>query len=127
MIKTMKNVFKNLPILVVFAIASGFMLHATGNRPENKGRIEVSFNRKMEFNDLVKIKLDLAEAGITIQYRLLEFDDHGGLKSLDFRVDCNDGFSGSAKNTEIINQTRWGFFRDYRENVESPFGTGGLK
>lgn len=123
----MKNVFRNLPILLVFAIASGFTLDATDNRLKDEDRIEVSFNRKMEFNDLVKIKLDLAEAGITIQYRLLEFDEHGGLKSLDFRVDCNDGFSGSAKSTEIFNQTRWGFYRDYRENVKSPFGTGALQ
>ena len=123
----MKNVFGNLPVLIVFAIASGFTLETTDHRPGDKGRIEVSFNRKMEFNDLVKIKLDLAEAGITIQYRLLEFDDQGGLKSLDFKVDCNDGFNGSAKNTNIVNQTRWGFYRDYREHVESPFGTGGLQ
>ena len=119
----MKNLFRNLFVLVVFAIASGFASDATD---KDKGRIEVSFNRKMDFNDLVKIKLDLAEAGITIQYKLLEFDDQGGLKSLDFTVDCHDGFSGGAKNTEILNQTRWGFYRDYRDNVGSPFGTGGL-
>ncbi len=124
----MKNILKILTIFIVFAMASGFTLNATENgRPENKDRIEVSFNRKMQFNDLVKIKLDLAEAGITIQYRLLEFDDQGGLKSLDFSVDCNDGFSGSARSTEIFNQTRWGFYRDYRKNAESPFGTGGLQ
>lgn len=122
----MKNVFRSLPVFV-FAIVSGFTLVAIDNSFEEKERIEVSFNRKMEFNDLVKLKLDLAEAGITIQYRLLEFDEQGGLKSLDFRVDCNDGFSGSAKSTEIFNQTRWGFYRDYRKNAESPFGTGGLQ
>jgi len=123
----MKNVLKTLAIFVVLAIATGFTLDVTESKPGDKERIEVSFNRKMEFNDLVKIKLDLAEAGITIKYRLLEFDDQGGLKSLDFKVDCNDGFSGGARSTEIYNQTRWGFYRDYRENVESPFGTGGLK
>lgn len=122
----MKNVFRSLPVFV-FAIVSGFTLVAIDNSFEEKERIEVSFNRKMEFNDLVKLKLDLAEAGITIQYRLLEFDEQGGLESLDFRVDCNDGFSGSAKSTEIFNQTRWGFYRDYRKNAESPFGTGGLQ
>lgn len=122
----MKTLFKILPILIVLAIATGFTLDATNNTWEEKGRIEVSFNRKMEFNDLVKIKLDLAEAGITIQYRLLEFDEQGGLKALDFRVDCNDGFSGGDKSTEIFNQTRWGFYRDYRKDAETPFGTGAL-
>ena len=111
----------------MFAIACGFTMDPTGNRGGARDRIEVSFNRKMEFNDLVKIKLDLAEAGITIQYRLLEFDEQGGLKVLDFKVDCNDGFSGGAKSTEIFNQTRWGFYRDYRKNAESPFGTGRLQ
>lgn len=123
----MKNALKTFPVLVVFAIVSGFTFDGVDNGPEDKGRIEVSFNRKMQFNDLVKIKLDLAEAGITIQYKLIEFDDYGGLKALDFSVDCNDGFSGGDKNTNILNQTRWGFFRDYRENVKTPFGTGGLK
>lgn len=123
----MKNLFKCLPICVVFAIASGFASDATEDTRLSKDRIEVSFNRKMEFNDLVKIKLDLAEAGITIEYRLLEFDDQGGLKSLDFRVDCHDGFSGGDKNTKISNHTRWGFYRDYREGVTSPFGTGALE
>ncbi len=122
----MKTLFKISPALIVLAIATGFTFDATNNTPEENGRIEVSFNRKMEFNDLVKIKLDLAEAGITIQYRLIEFDEQGGLKTLDFRVDCNDGFSGGDKSTAIFNQTRWGFYRDYRKDAPSPFGTGAL-
>lgn len=59
-------------------------------------------------------------------YQLLEFDETGGLKSLDFKVNCNDGFDGQAKSTQIYNNTRWGFYRDYSPNVKSPFGTGAL-
>ena len=80
----------------------------------------------MKFNDLVKIKLDLAEKGISIDYKLLEFDENGGLKSLEFKVDCNDGVSGSAKNAKIYNNTNFGFFRDYSDSAKVPFGTGGL-
>ena len=126
-IEAMKNVLKGLPIVVVFVVISGFALDVTQHGQEDKQRIEVSFTRKMQFNDLVKLKLDLAEAGITLQYQLLEFDRFGGLKALDFRVNCNDGFSGGDKHTTILNNTRWGFYRDYRPNVESPFGTGALK
>ena len=123
----MRNALRTLPILVICVLGSGFGLHVTDGAHEDKQRIEVSFNRNMEFNDLVKLKLDLAEKGITVQYQLLEFDESGGLKSLDFKVNCNDGFSGGAKNSKIHNHTRWGFFRDYRPNVESPFGTGALE
>lgn len=60
-------------------------------------------------------------------YQLLEFDETGGLKSLDFKVNRNDGFNGQAKSTQIYNNTRWSFYRDYSPNVKSPFGTGALK
>jgi hypothetical protein len=126
----MKNVINSLPIagvfLCVFLVACGFALKSNDLQKE-EGRIEVSFNRKMQFNDLVKLKLDLAEAGLTLQYQVLEFDGSGGLKSLAFKVDCNDGFSGSATSNAIYNNTRWGFYRDYRPNIDSPFGTGALK
>lgn len=123
----MKNIVRTFPILFAFAVASAFTLNTSEHGRGSNDRIEVSFNAKMQFNDLVKIKLDLAEAGITIQYRVLKFDDQGGLRALDFKVDCNDGFSGSADNMAITNQTHWGFFRDYRKDVERPFGTGGLE
>ena len=123
----MKNLSKVLSVLLVFFIASGFGSKTiTGIINTEKEQIVVSFNRHLKFNDLVKIKLDLAEKGISIDYKLLEFDENGGLKSLEFKVDCNDGFSGNAKNTKIYNNTNFGFFRDYSDTAKVPFGTGGL-
>jgi len=123
----MKNLSKVLAVLLVFFIASGFGSKTiTGGINTEKERIVVSFNRHLDFNDLVKIKLDLAEKGISIDYKLLEFDENGGLKSIEFKVDCNDGFSGHAKITRINNNTKFGFFRDYRDTAKTPFGTGGL-
>ena len=69
----------------------------------------------------------MTENGISIEYRIMEFDKNRGLKSLDFYVECNDGFKGGAKNTNINNQTKWGFYRDYNQKTKSPFGTGSLK
>ncbi len=92
-----------------------------------KDRIEVTFNRKMDFNDLVRVKLELADKGITISYRMLQFDETGGLKAIDFSVDFHDGLSGSAKSIKIYNNSRFGFFRDYKKDAEIPVLFGNLE
>lgn len=124
----MKIAFKILLILLAFGILSGFGTgeFIYGVKQEND-RIEVSFNKKIHSDDLVKIKKSLAENGILITYYSFDFDENGGLKSLSFNVDCNDGFKGGGKNTGINYQTKWGFYRDYSVKTESPFGIGVLK
>ena len=123
----MKKLIISLAFLTIFFFVEGSGV--TDNKKDietDKKRIEVSLNRTMDFNDLVMIKLDLAENGITINYKLLEFDENNGLRTIDFKVDCHDGFSGSARNTNVQNQSKFGFYRDYDENSASPFGTGNL-
>jgi len=88
-----------------------------------KGRVEVTFHRKLQFNDLVKIKLDMAEKGISLNYDRLAFDENGGLSQIAFRVDCNDGFKGTAHSHQIFNKSKTGFYRDYDDAAPSPFGT----
>ncbi|MCM4173981.1 hypothetical protein DHD32_21145 [Arenibacter sp. TNZ] len=124
----MKKAFKTLLVLLTFGILSGFgTFDFISGVNKGNDRIEVSFNKKIHSGDLVKIKKSLSEIGITITYSSFDFDENGGLKSLSFNVDCNDGFKGGATKTDINNQTRWGFFRDYSEKAISPFGTGNLK
>lgn len=121
----MKKLIKTLPILIVFVIVSGFGIkHISKGENAKENRIEVVFNRTFKFNDLVKIKLDLAEKGISFYYKKLEFDENGGFINIGFKVDCNDGFSGSAQKSNLINQSKYGFYRDYSEDANSPFGTG---
>jgi len=126
----MKNLLSILMSLTVLFSASSFNIdHTSASLYKNQGRIEVIFNRHLEFNDLVKIKLDMSQHGIILDYQKLEFDEFGKLTFISFKVDCRDGFSGSASNfgsIELFNQTRLGFYRDYTEGVESPFGTGGI-
>lgn len=123
----MKKIIISIAFLTIFFFVEGS--GAADNKKDietDKKRIEVFYNRTMDFNDLVKIKLDLAENGITINYKLLEFDENDRLKTIDFEVNCYDGFSGSARNTNVQNQSKFGFYRDYSENSASPFGTGNL-
>ncbi len=120
-------------INLTFALLITMAVNTTGYCAKNehikteKDRIEVVFNRKMNFNDLVKIKLDLAEKGITITYRMLKFDMEGGLESLNFSVDFHDGMSGSAWKNQIYNNTRFGFVRDYSKDAKIPLAVGSLE
>ena len=126
----MKNLMKTLIILLVFITATGFKINPEKaiNNPK-EGRIEVIFNRLLKFNDLVKIKLDLAEKGISLDFKKLEFNENGGLLNISFSVDCNDGFSGNGAKSNLTNQSKYGFYRDYTKGnpASLAFGTGEIK
>ncbi|MEO7209852.1 MAG: hypothetical protein ABIY35_02815 [Chitinophagaceae bacterium] len=48
------------------------------------------------------------------------------LLSMPFFWFCYDGFSGSAGEVNLSNQSRVGFYRDYTPGTKLPFGTGGI-
>ncbi len=123
----MKKLLSILLVVTFFISLSSFKTNAKDEKPSNdKTKVEVVFNRQLEFNDIVKIKLDLSQKGIVINYRTLAFDENGKLKSINFFVDCKDGFSGGASGSNLTNQSRIGFYRDYSKDASSPFGTGGM-
>ena len=88
--------------------------------------IEVSFNSTMDKEDLDSISNKLLNRGITLNYKESTFDKNGKLSSISFKVDCNDGFSGSASLNFLTGKSRFGFRRDYSEKVKIPFQTGSL-
>lgn len=112
---------------MTFVFSSSFTINTNPQRikPE-KGYIEVVFSRQLDFNDLVKIKLDMANKGAVLNYKSMAFDENGKLKSINFSIDFKDGFSGTAWDDQLTNQSRFGFFRNYDKNSASPFGTGKL-
>lgn len=66
--------------------------------------IEVYFSNKLEFNDLVKIKLDLSEKAIILNYKQLEFNEDGKLSSIQYKftADKVGGSDGSNNTAEEI-------------------------
>jgi hypothetical protein len=117
---------KPLLSLLLVAILS-LSLNPSRAAGANSGepRIEVLFSRAMDFADLVKIRTELAQKGIALDYRKLEFDAEGKLLEIHFAVNCGDGFSGSAQR-RLTYDSRFGFFRDYAKEARTPFGTGNL-
>ena len=124
----MKRLLSFLLVSSTLISISSFRNANLGKMPsDEKATIQVIFNRQLDFNDIVKVKLDLSEKSIVINFNKLEFDKSGKLKSIDFSVDCKDGFSGSGSESNLTNQSRFGFYRNYSKDATSPFGTGNLE
>ena len=73
-------------------------------------------NISAEFKDQKNILIDFSKS---------DFDNNGVIKNLNISVDCQDGFSGSTHASSLfLKMNDYGFYRNYSENVESPFGIG---
>lgn len=124
----MKNLLKTLPILLLFITFSAFNTNEKICETNTNGlKIEIIFNSDLQPEDLINIKKKLASNGITLTYKSFDFNENNELIAISFNVDCNDGFKGGGEKKNITSKTRWGFFRDYSEDAESPFGIGILK
>lgn len=91
-------------------------------------KIQAFFTNDLSLDELTEVKNKLAENGITIHYRSLEFDENGGLLGIACDVDCTDGFKGSfsiGMLNSINKDRRVGFVRNYSDDTETPFCTGG--
>jgi phenylacetate-coenzyme A ligase PaaK-like adenylate-forming protein len=82
--------------------------------------VQVEFTNKNTFDDLVQIRAQLAEKGISLDYTLIQFENNK-LKALAIRVDCHDGFSGSGKSMDLKDKDRIAVSRDYRKGATEPF------
>jgi len=83
--------------------------------------IYVEFTNKTTFDELIQTRTQLADKGITLNYRLIEFDAYKKLKALIIEVDCNDGFSGTGTSLQLYNQDKITFKRDYTKDAVVPF------
>jgi hypothetical protein len=91
----------------------------------NKEIIEVNFNGKVKFEDLVQLKSELKNVGITLEYKELKFNDQNRLQDISFIVVSESGFSGSAKKRQLTNDDTIGFY-SYSQG-KGGFGTGDVK
>ena len=78
--------------------------------------------------ELAKIAPEFkAEKNITVDFSKTEFTENGKIKTLNFEVDCNEGFKGSATSSGVILKAKnSGFSRDYSENSKVPFVIGAM-
>jgi len=121
---------KYLSILIITlasVLACSSQMDQTPTEPYlniNEDYVQVIFDTNITQDQLDEIPIKLAEVNITLEYETIEFRKNGKLKEIAFKVDCNDGFSGSASQTFILKSLRTGFYRDYREGATATFGSG---
>jgi len=88
-------------------------------------RVVVKINRfaGKEYLDMTK-KFLKKSYNIDVNYSDLKFNDKNELISIQAKVDCNDGFSGTIarKNNQPVEE--FYIYRDYSTAAEIPFGVG---
>lgn len=72
--------------------------------------------------ELERIKEKAAERGIDIEYETLEIIN-GKIEAITLKVDCNDGYSGTASTTNMP-ESGIGFIRNYSANATAHFQMG---
>lgn len=82
--------------------------------------VYVEFTNQTTFDELITIRAQLAEKGVTLEYQMIEFDTYKNLKALSIDAKCNDGFSGTAHSTDLVNGGKITFSRN------SKTGEGGF-
>jgi len=75
-------------------------------------------------SELEQFKEEASTKDIDIVYENLQIIN-GEIDAITLKVDCNDGFSGTASTTNIP-ESGIGFIRDYREGAEVPFAIGNV-
>ncbi len=110
-------------LLIAFVCLALPALHAQ----QQGRRVEVFFTHGHTQADLMNIKAELKAQKILIDYNHMVFDADGHLTELEFTVDCQDGYRGSAKTDSVPDDTKFGFYRDKRTDAVLPFGTGMIR
>ena len=98
------------------------------NKDNSISKVNAFFTSDLSLDELTEVKNKLAENGINIFYRSLEFDENGGLLGIACDVDCTDGYKGSfsiGMLNSINKDKKIGFVRNYSDDAETPFCTGG--
>ncbi|RUA38612.1 MAG: hypothetical protein DSY77_00090 [Bacteroidetes bacterium] len=89
---------------------------------QNEGVFIVRIFKSTTKSELEEFKSEGKELNIDITYENLEYIN-GEIEAITLKVDCNDGFSGTASTTNIP-ESGIGFIRDYREGADIPFVIG---
>ncbi|MEO6131955.1 MAG: hypothetical protein ABIQ02_08900 [Saprospiraceae bacterium] len=82
--------------------------------------VYVEFTNQTTFDELITIRAQLVEKGVSLEYQMIEFDSTKKLKALSIDAKCDDGFSGTAHSTELLNGGKITFSRN------SKTGEGGF-
>ena len=117
----MKTLLSFFIAITFLSLTSGFK--SVTHHTFNDDKTEVYFSNKMQFDDLAKMKLDLAEKKIAVNYELLEFDKTNKLKSIAFSVISEGRYCGTGKILDL-SKYAYGFRLDKSPKADVYFSVG---
>lgn len=123
MYSSIKTTAYSLLLICCFVIA-GQKLSAQNN--SKKENVEVVFNHKLKLEDVMKIKTDLVQKGMTLNYRKLVFDEQQLLTDISYEINCGDKYGGGDEVEHLTDASRNGFYRDYEHKTNKDFICGDL-
>ena len=121
----MKSARALILVVALFLVSSGFTMQSY-KKHFSEDKTEVRFSHKQDFNELVKLKSDLAQKGIVVNYHLLQFDDNGKLKEIEFRVISEGIYRGTGISRVMTDESNFGFIIDRSPNAQFYFSVGNL-
>ncbi len=101
---------------------SGAFYYLSELSTKSNDRYKVQIFESTSRAELEKIKDEASKRGIDITYENLQIID-GRIEAITLKVDCNDGYSGTASTTNMP-ESGIGFIRDYSANADAHFQMG---
>jgi hypothetical protein len=117
----MKTIF-----LTLFAVCLGWFAEPSGLVISDE-KVTCIINRNTSWEELQEYKARLWEKKqIKFDIEQVDFNRAKQITKIKIRVDCNDGFKGSAQTVFKDDKSKMSFYRIYDKAAGSPFGIGGL-
>jgi uncharacterized protein YxeA len=126
-------IIKNQTMKKIILVLVGILIISCSKESETKystdsEKVFLIITENTTESELTKIASDFkTEKNIIFDFSKTEFSENGKIKTLNFEVDCNDGFKGTATSSGVILKNKnSGFSRDYAENSKVPFIIGAM-
>lgn len=87
-------------------------------------RTQVTFGPDQTIEDLLRIKQEMAPAGVTLNYRELRFSEKNTLERIDFSVADGSGNIGTASAAEFKGNDPFGFVIDRSKGAPFSLSVG---
>lgn len=122
----MKFIKQTIFALTLIIVLSNFVTKSFNVTNKTGDKIEAFFSHKLDFNDVAKIKLDLSQKEVIINYQLLQFDDTGKLKAIEFNVISEGVYRGKGASKILTDDSKFGFAIDRSPEAPVYFRVGSL-
>ena len=117
---------KNVIVILVGLLLASCVINSKTEYSLDKDVAYLKITQNTTATELKQIAAQFKnQKNIVVDYSYSKFKSDGKINFLSLKVDCNDGFSGTTKNSNLLlKMNKYGFYRDYRSKTKIPFSIG---